>query len=103
MPGRYHSREFKLDICRQIAEGHKRPAQVCREHRLADSVLSRWRKEYAERGEQAFAPRLPQEVTQAARDEQRLADLERHCGQLSLENALLKKLVSQLQWRSGTP
>lgn len=28
MPGRTFSRDFKLEVARQIAEGHKRPAQA---------------------------------------------------------------------------
>ncbi len=51
MQKRNHSREFKLEVVRQVATGQRRPAQVCREYGLADSVLSRWRKEYHERGE----------------------------------------------------
>jgi transposase len=50
MQKRMHSREFKLEMVRQIASGQKRPAQACREYGLAESVLSRWRKEYQERG-----------------------------------------------------
>jgi transposase-like protein len=46
MQKRVHSRELKLEIVRQVATGQKRPAQVCREYGLAESVLSRWRKEY---------------------------------------------------------
>lgn len=57
MTGRVHSREFKLEVVRQIATGQKRPAQVCREHNLAESLLLRWRREYEERGEAAFGPR----------------------------------------------
>jgi putative transposase len=56
MQKRMHSREFKLDVVRQIASGQKRPAQVCREYGLAQSLLSRWRKGYQERGEAAFLP-----------------------------------------------
>lgn len=104
MPGRVHSREFKLLICRQITNGEKRPAQICREHSLDQSVLTRWRREYHERGEeQAFAPKQPVEVSPTETLERRIADLERHCGRLSLENDLLKKLLSQLQSRSATP
>jgi transposase len=46
MKGRYHSLELKLEVCRQIATGEKRSAQVCREHQLANSLEARWRKEY---------------------------------------------------------
>ncbi len=97
--GRVHSREFKLCVVRQLAGGEKRPAQLCREHGLAESVLWRWRQEYAARGEAAFAPRAPSE-TEAL--ERRIAELERFCGQLALENAALKKGLSLAASRSGT-
>ena len=97
MQKRVHSREFKLEIVRQLASGQKRPAQVCREHGLADSVLSRWRKEYQERGEAAFQQPQAGETSQ----EQRVADLERFCGQLALENQVLKKALQSAQSRSG--
>jgi len=102
MPGRVHSREFKLSVCRQIQSGEKRPAQVCREHSLDQSVLHRWRHEYRERGEpNAFLPKQPAEVSIAEALERRIADLEQHCGRLSLENDLLKKLVEKLRSRSA--
>jgi putative transposase len=103
MPGRVHSRDLKLAVCRQVAGGEKRPAQVCREHNLDQSVLHRWRKEFAERGEQnAFLPRQPVEMSATEALEKRIADLEQHCGRLSLENDLLKKLAARLQSRSAT-
>ena len=88
MQKRNHRREFKLEVVRQVATGQKRPAQACREYGLADSVLSRWRKEYHERGEAAF---LPQPCEQASTQAQRIVELERFCGQLALENQVLKK------------
>lgn len=85
---------------RQLAAGTKRPAQVCRERHLAESVLSRWRHEYAERGEAAFTPRSGGETNASQTPlEMRIAELERFCGQLALENAALKKA---LQSRSAT-
>lgn len=102
MPGRTHSRDLKLTVCRQIQSGEKRPAQICREHNLDYSLLSRWRKEFAERGENAFVPRQSSELSPTQALEQRIADLERHCGRLSLENDLLKKLVSRLRSQSAT-
>jgi transposase len=79
MPGRTFTREFKLEIVRQLAHGENRPAQVCREQGLAESVLARWRREYAERGEAAFAPKTPASASSAS--EARVAELERFCGQ----------------------
>jgi transposase-like protein len=97
--GRIHSREFKLAVVRQVASGEKRPAQVCREHGLAESLLLRWRKEYDARGEAAFGS--PEE-TGARGLEQRVAELERLCGQLALENAALKRGLSLSRSRSST-
>jgi transposase len=56
MQKRVHTREFKLDIVRQVATGQNRSAQACREYGIGERVLSRWRKEYQERGEAAFQP-----------------------------------------------
>ena len=91
MQKRMHSREFKLEVVRQIASGQKRPAQACREYGLAESMLSRWRKEYQERGEAAISPQSGESTTQ----EQRIAELERFCGQLAMENAVLKKALAR--------
>src|SRR5690348_16763126 len=98
MPGRTFPREFKLAIVRQLASGEKRPAQVCREHGLAESVLARWRHEYAERGDTAFTPKAAPAATSAA--EARVAELERFCGKLALENAVLKKPCRAYRVRS---
>ena len=84
--GRVHSREFKLSCVRQVASGEQRPAQVCRAHGIGEGLL-RWRRAYEARGEAAFAPYQPSETESLAR---RVAELERLCGQLAQENAVLK-------------
>lgn len=99
MPGRIHSREFKLAVCQQVISGQKRPSQICREHGLAESVLIRWRKEIQDRGEAAFTIKQETSVCPTDALEKRIAELERHCGRLSLENDLLKKLLKA----SGSP
>ncbi len=88
MPGRTHSREFTLATVRRVASGEKRPAQLCREHHLDERVLLRWRKEYGAGGEAAFTAR---EGAEPRGLEQRVAELERFCGQLALENTVLKR------------
>jgi transposase len=99
MSGRVHSREFKLSVVRQLASGEKRPAQICREHNLANSVVSRWRNEYDQRGDEAF---LPKEGSEPSTAEAKITELERFCGQLALENALLKKALGKLPLNSDT-
>jgi transposase len=97
--GRTFTREFKLAAVQQVVSGEQRPAQVCREHGLAEGLLLRWRREVAERGDAAFGP---PEATSTVALERKVAELERFCGQLALENAALKKGLSTLPSRSGT-
>jgi transposase len=97
--GRTFSRDFKLEVVRLVEQGERRPAQVCREHNLADGLLWRWRREYAARGEAAFTP-LASDSAEAL--ERRIAELEQFCGQLALENAVLKKGRSLAASRNGT-
>ena len=97
---RNHTREFKLQCCRQAATGEKRPAQICREHNLSESVLLRWRKEYEACGEAAFTE---QQLSENEALEARIAELERFCGQLSLENQILKKSLKRMRSQRGTP
>jgi putative transposase len=97
MKRRVHSREFKLEVARQVTSGEKRPAQVCREYNLANSVLDRWRKEYEQRAEAAFTEK---ELTEHVALEHKIAELERFCGQLAWENTVLKKALRQVGSRS---
>ncbi len=99
---RTFAREFKLDLCRQIQSGQKRPAQLCREHQLAEGLLLRWRREFEQRGEAAFSAKDAPEVSATDALEQKLAQLERFCGQLSLENSILKKASAAGRQPSGT-
>lgn len=87
MRGRTHTWEFTLEVVRQVATGQKRPAQVCREHRLAESLLLRWREEYEERGEEGFSPK---QMSGADALEAKIAELERFAGRLALANQVLK-------------
>ena len=98
--GRTYTREFKLDLVRQVVTGQKRPAQVCREHNLAESVLLRWRKEYEARGEAAFTEK---QLSKDEALERKIAELERFCGQLSLENQVLKKSLERMRSAHGKP
>lgn len=100
MHGRFHSREFKLEVVREVSSGEKRPAQVCREHNLAESLLLRWRKEYETRGEAAFGPL---DADGAGALERKISELERFCGQLAMENDALKKGLASARSRSVTP
>ena len=96
---RTFTREFKLDLCRQIQSGQKRPAQLCREYQIAEGLLLRWRREFQQRGEAAFSAKDIAEVSPTALLEQKAAELERFCGQLSLENSILTPIKPKKKHR----
>ena len=100
MAKKTYTREFKLKVVRAVESAELRPAQACREYQIAESVLNRWRHEVRLRGEDAFTPL---DTPSAATDyEVRIAELERVCGQLAVENAALKKALQRLQSKPGT-
>jgi transposase len=96
---RRFAREFKLQVVRELEAG-KTPAQAAREHQVHPTVLVRWRKEHLQYAERAFTGN-----GRLYKDDARVAELERMIGQLTMENALLKKallrLEAQSQKRSG--
>jgi Transposase len=87
---RYEETGLRLRIYVKSGESsHERreaPPQVCREHNMSNSVLDHWRKEYEQLGEAAFTKT---EVTEQVALERKIAELERFCGQLVWENAVL--------------
>jgi transposase-like protein len=98
MPKRTFSHAFKLEVVRQLADGQMRPGAVCRAYHLAPQVLARWRRDYALRGAAAFTPPAP---STAADVERRIADLERRCQHLTVENTILKNALPAAPTRSG--
>ena len=44
MKRRIFGREFKLQVARQLVNGEKRLAQLCREHDLCETLVRRWRE-----------------------------------------------------------
>lgn len=88
---REFTREFKLQILREIEAG-KSVAQVSREHQIHPTMIGRWRKQLAQYADRAFAGN-----GHLYKDEARIAELERMIGQLTMENALLKKALSRLE------
>lgn len=58
---------------------------ICLEHNPDHSVVTCWRAEFAARAEVVTTPKQPVEHCASQAWEACIAELERHCGQLSLE------------------
>lgn len=96
MARRTFSRTFKFDLVRRVAADAIRPAHLCRDYGISPSTLSQWCKNYAVRGEAMFTPHAPTSVNAL---ERKVADLERRCQQLGVENTILKNALPA----GGTP
>ena len=88
---RRFSREFTRQIVREIEAG-KPPAQAAREYQMHPTLILRWRQEHLRDAERAFTGN-----GRLHRDEARIAELDRMIGQLTMENALLKKALLRLE------
>jgi len=88
---RQFTRDFKLQILREIEAG-KPLAQAAREHQLHPTLINKWKQQHAQYAEHAFSG--PGHIY---KDEARTAELERMIGQLTMENALLKKALARLE------
>jgi transposase len=103
-PKRTFSREFKLQVARQLVSGEKRIAQICREHGLCQTLVRRWRQQYEEAGENAWLS--PHAVTAGGPDLlQHIRALEAALGRAHLENDFLRhslELVRKGGFRSPT-
>ena len=73
-------------------EAGKSVAQAARAHQLYPNTIIKWRKLHHQYAERAFLGN-----GQTYKDEARIADLERMLGQMTMENALLKKALSRLE------
>ena len=84
---------FKRQVVEELLAGTASLAQLSRRYELCPSVIRNWKEHYAQ-GQLAE----PEQICQG--QEQRIGELERLVGQLTLENAFLKKAVAYtLQWR----
>ena len=90
MQRRNFSPEFKLQCVLDLISGRKRPAQLCREHNISESLLSRWQRQFTDEAARIFEPKQKRDSASA----QRTAELEGLVGRLTLELEASKKVSS---------
>lgn len=91
--------EFKLEAVLEMVRGEKSLAQICRERDITESLLYTWRDAFFKRAPAIFSD---QRSSSNGSDPQaeRIAELERMVGKLTMEIEVLKKASSLL---SSTP
>ncbi len=91
--------EFKARIVLDLLTGTKRMVQVCREYDLKEQVVLRWKAEFLDRSATVFA-----HDQDRSHDRERIAELERLVGRLTMELEIAKKasqLLSPAASRNG--
>jgi transposase len=88
---RQFTKEFKLQVLHEIEAGLS-IAQAARQHQLHPNLIRKWREQVARYAARAFAGN-GHVYTDAAK----VAELERLIGQLTVENAFLKKVLNRLE------
>jgi len=78
--------EFKAQIVLQLISGEKTNAEVCREHRVSAQQLGNWKQQFLANASSVFAPNHPQQE-----ETQRVAELERMVGKLTMQLEIAKK------------
>lgn len=88
---RQYTAEFKAKVVLQVLSGEKTSSELCRAHKLNPNVLNRWRKEFLEQAASIF-----ERGEAGSEHEQKIAELERLVGQLTLQLEIAKKASSYL-------
>jgi transposase len=83
--------EFKLRAVRQVEAGAS-VAAVARRYEIHPTLLTKWRQQLRQDPERAFRT-----DKKGPDEEARIGELERMIGQLTMENALLKKALVRLE------
>ena len=103
---RTFSREFKLQVARQVTTGEKRLAQLCREHSLCQTLGRKWKRQYELFGEMAWPVHSGPRVCLPAPEptpEERIVELEAALGRAHLEIELLRRALKQAEKGGSTP
>ena len=92
---RTFSPELKFEAVLDMVRGEKTVAQICRERDITESLLYTWRDAFFERAPSLFADQRSRGNGSHPQTE-RIAELERMVGKLTMEIEVLKKARSLL-------
>ena len=87
---RIFSAEFKFETVLEALRGEKSAAQICRERKINENLLSRWKQEFLQEGAEVFR-RGEQSKTAHEDLSTRIAELERMVGKLTMQLEISKK------------
>ena len=83
---RNYSSEFKAKVVLEIVSGHRSVSEASRAHKVHASVINRWRNKFLKQAHLAFGDKGVGDNSA-----ERIAELERMVGRLTMELAVAKK------------
>ena len=92
-----YSAELKTQVVLEVLKGQKSLAEICRANEVAADLVCHWRDVFLERAPQVFLD--PRNSGKAMAEEQRIAELERMIGRLTMELDASKKALRLLPSR----
>jgi len=93
---RKFSPQFKSQVVLQLLSGERSMAELCREHQLTSQMVGSWKQQFLAAATQAFES----DATSSA-EQERIAELERMVGKLTMELEIAKKASSLLDGLRG--
>ncbi len=91
--------EFKSQIVLQLLSGEQSMAELCRGHQLTSQTINTWKQQLV-----AAAPQAFEQGGDSSGEQERIAELERMVGKLTMELEIAKKashLLSGMRDRNG--
>jgi transposase-like protein len=97
---RAFSAQLKLETVLEGLRGEKSVAQICRERDITDSLYYKWRDEFMESAPSIFADKRQKGTDDNG---ERIAELERLVGRLTMELEIAKKASGLLgsRWKAN--
>ena len=86
-PHRTYTPEFKVRVVMELISGKKSLSEASREYGIKDTVIARWRQEFTERAPQIFEQPGSKDI-----QAERIAELERTLGRVTLQLEMAKKV-----------
>ncbi len=82
--------EFRARVALAVLSGVHTQAEICKQHHLTSGQITQWRKDLEANAHLAFGGGDQQELTE------RIAELERMVGRLTMQGEILKKASTRL-------
>jgi transposase len=94
-PHRTYTPEFKVRVVMELITSKKSLSEASREYGIKDTVIARWRQEFMERAPQIFEQPGSRDI-----QAERIAELERTLGRVTLQLEMAKKVFGDSDFLS---